>query len=176
MPPPTAPRSWRILEDTTSASKLTASRKVMKREAAGSPTAGIAADMMGTDSHDANDIESTTIDRVADIMNPLQIAPDRFFSGTTMSLSATSDRAYAQTIKELWVPNTKYARSKHCDRTRLEFQSKTRSDASETVPIKLRTQRRVLCFRRASSSSRSLFLRLPTAMRSWVANDPLPLF
>jgi hypothetical protein len=66
-----------------------------------------------------------------------------------MLLLTTSDRACPQTIKELWIPNTKYARRKHCNRNRLEIQSKTRSDASKTVLIKLRTKRRVLCFRHA---------------------------
>jgi hypothetical protein len=107
----------------------------MNRDAASSSTAGIAEDMIGKESYNANNIESKTIDRVAKITNPSQIAPDCFFSGAAMLLSTTSDLAYAQTIEELWIPNKKYARSKHCNRTRLEFQSKTRSDERETVSI-----------------------------------------
>jgi hypothetical protein len=87
-------------------SRLTASQKV-DREMADSPTASITLDIIGTDSHDTNHINSMTIDRVANIMNPLQIAPNCLFSSTRMVLLATSECVYTQTIKELWVPNMK---------------------------------------------------------------------
>jgi hypothetical protein len=74
---------------------------------AGSPTASIVVDIIGTDSHDANDIESTMIDGVANIMNPHKNCTRLPFYGMTMLLLATSDCAYAQTIKELWVLNSK---------------------------------------------------------------------
>mmetsp|Transcript_19699 Transcript_19699/g.32176 ORF Transcript_19699/g.32176 Transcript_19699/m.32176 type:complete len:117 (-) Transcript_19699:336-686(-) len=116
MPLPTCDMSWRILEDNTNASKLTAVRRIMNTVAGNSPVLGKEgcsdAIKVGNTNHDAIDIESTTIASTADMKKPLQIIPDRTFSGSTMSRGSL-ERVYAQTIKVLWVPNMNKARRTH---------------------------------------------------------------
>mmetsp|Transcript_34450 Transcript_34450/g.72593 ORF Transcript_34450/g.72593 Transcript_34450/m.72593 type:complete len:243 (-) Transcript_34450:531-1259(-) len=69
------------------------------------------------------------------------------------------------------VPNVTYARRMPWDATRLFFQSNTTIDVTKVMPIQLRREKSVFCFRRNSSRSRSFFFSLLLMNGSAVDND-----